>query len=395
MLSCRAPTANSKPGGSIHGATSGRRRDEKRPIRVTRPPLHAVVVPGSGIVIPAHILTPPGVAAILGPTPAGCQEVRTVTYPGSKSMSHSDLNIALVGMGVWGIKIAERLLSGGVTLDVIDLDPTARESAQRLGARSVSDQLEMAADIHGIVIATPSTSHFHLIRTLAGAGIPIFVEKPLTTNVRQARGLTRLESTPVFVMHTWLYHPGIELMSAIAANRDLGELLYLRTIRTGWTSPRKDTDTVWNLLPHDLTIARAILGYYPEPTHATAELHDGVARGMVCVFGHRPFVATEISNRYMDRRREVRLHFERGIVVLPDEKTTHIDIYRGDHRSEMDEIIHERRKFSLKPDPLECELAAFLRYLKGGPEPQSSLADGVEVVERIEKVRCLARLPDA
>lgn len=308
-------------------------------------------------------------------------------------MYFSDLNITLFGMGIWGVKIAQRLISLGVELDVVDSDPTREIAALEIGARTFSSEMQVAPQAHGVIVATPSTTHFALLKELIPRRLPIFVEKPLTVDVGQAQELRRFTSAPIFVMHTWLYHPGINAIADVREHGELGELLYLRTSRTSWTSPRKDTDTVWNLLPHDLTIARAILGHYPAPTFAIAEVHDRIARGMTCILGNRPFVVTEISNRYRERGREVRAHFKDGIAVLKDEKTPYLQTYRGDHRSELSEISFEKIPLSLEPDPLHLQLLDFLRFLKGGSTPLSTLADGIAVVELISEIRNLAELP--
>ena len=308
-------------------------------------------------------------------------------------MYFPDLNITLFGLGIWGTKIAARLKSFGVNLDVIDSDPGAEKSATKLNVRSLNKALQIRSDTHGIIVAIPSTAHFSILKKLIPYELPIFVEKPLTTELDEAQKLREYESFPVFVMHTWLYHPGISLIGKIKECGELGQLLYLRTNRTNWTSPRKDTDTIWNLLPHDLTIIRAILGSYPAPTFAVAEVHEQIPRGMICILGDRPHVMIEISNRYWKKYRDVRAHFELGTVVLNDEKTPFIQIYHGDHRSEIRDTRIEERKFSLKPDPLAIELLSFLKFLKGAPPPLSDLREGIEIVELIGKIRTIANLP--
>lgn len=309
-------------------------------------------------------------------------------------MSDSKLTITLFGVGVWGARIARILISQGVVLDIIDTDPAKQSLAMKLGARTFNLRSDVARDSDGIIIATPSTTHFALIRQLADRGIPIFVEKPLTADLQEARKLMEFRDRPIFVMHTWLYHPGVGLLARIEQTGELGELFYLRTQRVNWTSPRKDTDSIWTLLPHDLTITQAILGYYPEPQFAIAEVHEGVPRGLVCILGVNPHVMIEISNRFWQKGRELRAHFSKGTVSLKDEKTQYLEIAHGDHCVESEQTQISRRPFSLDPDPLTSELVSFLRFLEGGPAPESSLPDGIEVIERIAEIRRLAGLQE-
>lgn len=307
-------------------------------------------------------------------------------------MPDSKLTVTLFGIGVWGVLIARKLVAQGVTLDVIDADPGKERSAMALGVRTFNSQLRIAPDSNGIIIATPSTTHFTLINELVGHQIPIFVEKPLTTDLQQAKQLKAFDDKPIFVMHTWLYHPGIALMADIRQSGELGELRYLRTQRVNWTSPRKDIDSIWTLLPHDLTITHAILGYYPEPQYAFAETYEGVPRGAICILGVNPSVMIEISNRFWQRGREVRAHFSEGTVSLKDERTPYLEIAHGNHRSTTDETRIRKKSFSLDPDPLTSELLAFLHFLTGGAEPESSLSDGIEIVEKLTEIRRIAGL---
>jgi predicted dehydrogenase len=302
------------------------------------------------------------------------------------------LNITLIGIGVWGSRIAQKLLSLGATLDVVDTDSDKKGLAMKSGARSFTTRTHVAPDSQGIIIATPSTTHFTLIRELIELALPLFVEKPLTTDLAQARELDANNPSLIFVMHTWLYHPGINLIANIKQSGKLGELLYLRTQRVNWTSPRKDTDTIWTLLPHDLTITHTILGEYPEPMYAVAETHEKIPRGLICIMGERPHVMIEISNRFWQRGREVRAHFTGGSVSLKDERTPYLETTYGNHRTDADAARTIKDAFSLDPDPMSVQLLAFLRFLDGGPPPKSSLRDGIKVVEQITKIRKLANL---
>lgn len=191
-------------------------------------------------------------------------------------------------------------------------------------------------------------------------------------------------------MHIWLYHPGIQLLGEIGRNGTLGKVLGIRSTRANWTSPRKDTDSAWNLLPHDITIAKEIFGFIPKPKAATAEFHDGVIRGLLALLGNDPYAVFEVSNRYERKIREVRLHCEGGIALLSDEKTDHVSIIYGDANSVQDSLKTEKKEFDNTP-PLRLELKEFLDYLDGGPAPRSSFYDGVEVVKTIHELVELSR----
>jgi predicted dehydrogenase len=297
------------------------------------------------------------------------------------------LHIALIGYGVWGRNILQALLRLQATVTVYDPVETARAGALAAGARASLTGLPGSRDgLDGIVIATPSTTHFTLIDKLAALALPIFVEKPLVASLDEALRLLALAPTDVFVMHVWRYHPGVQMLADIARTEELGPVTALLTNRTNWTSPRRDTDSLWNLAPHDLSIARTILGYIPPPRSVAIERHANQIRGMVAICGHTPFFRFEVSNRYADKRREIRLHALSGVAVLADERSDHISIYHGNDRSDPAHLRREDRPFG-GPAPLQAELAEFLHYLTGGPPPRCSLDDGIAVVRVLDELQ--------
>jgi predicted dehydrogenase len=300
------------------------------------------------------------------------------------------IKIALIGCGIWGQNILRELLNLDAEVHVYESDLSFREKLLSLGAKRVQTGLPTKNDeFDGLIIATPSSTHREILETVAHLDIPIFLEKPLTTNLEDARALTSIPTDDIYLMHIWLYHPGIIMLKEIAQSGELGRLLGVRSTRANWTSPRTDADSVWNLSPHDITIAKTILGDIPHPKAAIAEKHGGTIRGMTALLGDDPYVIFEVSNRYERKIREVRLHCENGVAILEDEKVDYIRIVYGDDESEPNDVKVEKRVFDKTP-PLHLEVKEFLDYLKGGEPPRSHFSDGFEVIKIIDQLIELA-----
>ena len=299
------------------------------------------------------------------------------------------LTIGLIGCGIWGKNILRDLQSLSVDVIVYEKPGFDCNTALELGAKSCYISLHHIESVDGIIIATPAITHKEILEQILIYHIPTFVEKPLTANFEDALFLYTLAHDEVYLMHNWRYHRGIELLGEIARSQELGKVMGIRTSRCNWTSPRTDIDSVWNLIPHDLTIAREILGEIPVPKFAAAEVHKGIARGMLAHLGENPYCIIEISNRYWDKRREVRLHCEKGIAILKDEKVSYIEIIKGDHQSLPDVVDIEQRPFENYP-PLLKELEVFVEHLRGGTPPKSDFAEGFGTIQTIDILRKLA-----
>ena len=297
--------------------------------------------------------------------------------------------VGLVGCGLWGKLVLRDLLTLDVEVVVADVNAEARATAVSAGARAVTNDASLPS-VDAIIVATPAATHNEVVTTLLGRGVPVLVEKPFTTNATDATRLAERGDGQLFVGHTWRYHPGVQLLGDIARSGEIGPVIGLRTTRTNWTSPRTDVDSIWNLAPHDLTLAIEILGHIPEPRAAVAELHAGRAVGRTALLGDTPWLVFDVSNRYRDKRREVRVHGREGVAVMTDPDSGRVEITHGDFTT-TSSAVNEVRTFSSE-SALTRQLSAFLAFVEGGPPPKSTAAEGVNVVTCIARLRELAGL---
>ncbi len=301
------------------------------------------------------------------------------------------LKIGLFGVGIWGQKVLRDLVSLGAEIWVFETNENHRKIAEEIGAVRFSTKWPESDFPDAWIVATPAITHFGILKRLFETRLPIFVEKPLTCNYQEALELARLATAPTFVMHNWRYHAGIRMLSELNRSKELGDLVFFKSNRCNWTSPRSDVDSVWTLIPHDITIALSILGEIPTPIAAQVEEYEGVARGMTAFLGRNPACVLEVSNRYGDKRREVRLHFTKGVAVLKNEMVDYIEIYHGGDKTTPAEMKIEQRKFEVIP-PLYEELRVFLEFLRGGLVPVTDLKEGIEVIRVIDELKKLAKI---
>ncbi len=296
--------------------------------------------------------------------------------------------MALIGCGLWGRNILRDLLSLGCEVVVADPDLHSQRLAASLGKVELVAHLADLPAVDGIIVATPATTHAAVIAQISGRGVPIFCEKPLTTDLASAEELAERYSAHLFVMHVWRYHRGVQKLAKIAQSRELGAPLSLRTERMNWTSPRQDTDSIWTMVPHDLSIALAVLGELPSPRSAAVERMDGKPVSIVALLGDSPWFLLNSSNRYREKHREIRLHCEAGVAVLPDPDAAHLEILRTAPMPDREPLI-ELRQLIGEP-ALLAEIRSFVDYLRGGPPPPTDAREGLAVVKAVAELRKLA-----
>ena len=296
------------------------------------------------------------------------------------------MEIGLIGYGAWGHKILCQLRELDCRVVVFDPSERARRAAIEEGAINARSQVAGKAD--GWIIASPASTHASILAQLADGGSPIFVEKPFTTDLASAR---RYADNPwIFVMHIWRYHPAIRLLASLAREGRIGQIKLVRSTRTNWTSPRTDVDPVWTLAPHDLSLAIEMLGAIPEPKAAWSERHQGRPVGLIGICGADPALVFEVSSRFADKRRELRVHGTDGVLSWRDEQPW-VELHEGNRSSA--QCVTTKIPFS-GDSALRAELRTFVDYLGGGPPPPTAAREGAAVVEALLELRRLAGIAD-
>ena len=306
-------------------------------------------------------------------------------------MVQTHIPIGLVGCGRWGRHILRDLLTLGCDVTVVARSEASRQRARESGAVAIVDTPADLPAVAGIVVATPTITHADMVESLLSRGVPIFCEKPLTLDPARAWELAKQAADRLFVMDKWRYHPGVELLAQIARTQELGSVVGLRTTRGQMGSPHPDVDPVWILAPHDLGIALEIFGSLPTPRAAVADWDGQNAASLIGVLGIDPWVVLEVSGRYAEYRREVRLICREGTAILSDGYAADLRGIRGPFGPSNEGASEERRPISTEM-PLLRELRAFVHHLTGGPPPRSSAAEAAGMVEAIAALRALAHV---
>jgi predicted dehydrogenase len=199
----------------------------------------------------------------------------------------TSIRVGLIGYGYWGSKHA-RVLAGlpGVELTVIEKRPDRlREAIISFPAIRVASRLNDVQDaLDAVVIATPPRSHGPLALQALRAGLHTMVEKPLTTSVAAAEALVATADASgltLMVGHTFEYNAAVWKLKQIISSGELGRILYIDTARLSLGRVQDDCNVIWDLGPHDISIASYLLDEFPETVSVWAQRNVGAVHADV------------------------------------------------------------------------------------------------------------------
>jgi predicted dehydrogenase len=253
-------------------------------------------------------------------------------------MSHSPpLQIAIVGLGRWGSNLLRTFLALPEARVVALVEPNRQrleEVGDRLAPGSAiarySDWAEAIAQpgLEAVVVATPASTHYPIVRAALAAGLHVLCEKPLTLESASSAELCALaeaQGRQLMVDHTYLFHPAVQTGQRLV--EQLGTLRYGYAARTNLGPVRPDADVFWDLAIHDVAILNAWIGAPPVSVAAWGQGWLQPALSDVgwlrLVYPQRaaaqPLEAVvQVSWANPDRQRRLGLVGDRGTLVLDE-----------------------------------------------------------------------------
>ncbi len=193
----------------------------------------------------------------------------------------TELRFGIIGWGYWGPKLARNLDSIPHAKVTMVADPDAHRLtmlATHQPSLQTTTQVEdiFRSNLEGIVIASPVRTHYQLAKEALLHGKHVLVEKPLTTSVSEAEELIALaekQQRILMVGHTFEYSPAVNELRTLVQSGDLGKVYCVETERVNLGLFRSDTNVIWDLAPHDVSILLYVFGQRPEQISVQAHAH--------------------------------------------------------------------------------------------------------------------------
>ncbi|TDS66128.1 Gfo/Idh/MocA family protein [Myroides indicus] len=171
------------------------------------------------------------------------------------------LKVGVLGAGHLG-KIHLRLLNQSTKYNLVGFYDPSEENANKVAAefgyKKFESIEELIAAVDVIDIVTPTLSHFKCAKQAIEAGKHVFLEKPITTTVKEAEDiivLTQKYGVKGQVGHVERFNPAF-----IAVKDKIGTPMFIETHRLAEFNPRgTDVPVVLDLMIHDLDVILSVV----------------------------------------------------------------------------------------------------------------------------------------
>jgi predicted dehydrogenase len=311
--------------------------------------------------------------------------------------------VGVVGVGYWGSKQLRVMRSTPGVSRVVAIDarlPLLSGMSHLLATGEGFTSLQAALPhIDAVVIATPPATHVPLGLEAIRAGKHVLIEKPLATTAAGARELidaADLAGVTLMVGHTFEHNGAVWMLRELVQTQELGDLYYLDSARLNLGLYQTDVNVIFDLAPHDISIANHVLGSTPTSVQAWGSHHvDPVFEDVAFLkLSYDEIgVQAQIHVSWLDPRK-VRL-----VTAVGSKKMAVYDDTNPEERLR----VHDKAALPAAPgsrveyhhgpvtspvvqfeEPLAVQARHFVECLTTGARPSTDGANGLAVVEVIE-----------
>jgi len=317
------------------------------------------------------------------------------------------LKIGLIGVGHLGkihlkcIRLAEASYK---LVGIYDTDQAlSARVAEEFGVEAFSSAADLIAAVDVIDVVTPTPSHFKVVKQALEGGCHVFVEKPLTETLEEARQLIELSKEQdrlVQVGHVERFNPALLALQEVDV-----QPYFIEAHRLAMFNPRgTDVSVVLDLMIHDLDIVLklakaevsevrasgvAVISSTPDIVNARIEFANGAVANLT---------ASRISLKSM---RKVRL-FQRDAYIsldLLEKESQVVRLYDAGAPDVPDQgqqfpletplgprIIHVDQPATGPVNAIQLELESLARSIESGQPAAVSIEDGYRALALAHRI---------
>lgn len=194
------------------------------------------------------------------------------------------MRVGILGYGYWGPNLVRNFMQHDdfEVFGVADLREDRLQVLQKnypgITITKNANDLVENKNVDAIVIATPVSTHYKFAKQAIENGKHVLCEKPLATKqeeVEELFALAAANEVKLLVDYTFLYTGSVQKIKETLQNNDFGKIHYIDSTRINLGVFQYDTNVLWDLATHDLSIIYHLIDERPYQVQAVGAAHMG------------------------------------------------------------------------------------------------------------------------
>jgi len=302
------------------------------------------------------------------------------------------LKVGVVGVGHMGefhAKAYSEIPNVELVAVVDIIGERAKKIASRYFAKPYLDYRDIYKKVDAVSIATPTSLHYKVASDFLNKGKNVLLEKPMTTNIKEAEGLFEIaekNNALLQIGHVERFNAAVCELKNIVQNP-----IFIETKRLGPKNPRiNDTGVILDLLIHDIDIVLSLVKSDIEKTSIITRSvysdYEDIANLQI-TFKNGCIASLTASRVTEEKIRTLAVTQEDAYIFLDyAEQDLHIHRRASSEYFTSPEVLRYKQEsfieriFVHKDNPLKLELSHFIDCITNGTKP---------VVEPSEDIRSL------
>jgi len=196
--------------------------------------------------------------------------------------SSKPIKVAIIGYGYWGPNVFRNFneLNKVLITYCCDLDTEklkiVKQKYPTVETTTDYEEILNSENVDAVVIATPVSTHYSLAKKALKSGKHVWIEKPMTEKSKEAKELISLAKRKkriLFVDHVFIYTQPVIAIKKFIDTGKLGDIYFFDSVRINLGLFQPDTNVIWDLAPHDISIMCYLLGKLPQSVSVFANSH--------------------------------------------------------------------------------------------------------------------------
>ncbi len=299
------------------------------------------------------------------------------------------IKIGVIGAGKWGQNHVKTFSELDCELvGIADSVQRTAELAKKYGIIYEKNYRDLIQKVDAVSVATPTDTHFEIVKDCLMSGKHVLVEKPITLDSTTAKELVEISLEKELVLavgHLFRFNPAVLKLKDEMINIGNIDYITMRYIHST-NPPRTDSGTVFNFAIHLFDVLDLILGVPPKKIFCKAISHISPEREDCALISvdYGDFIASiEVSWLHPLKKRDIWIIGSKEKIysdLLEQTMTRYfIEISQKEIRNSGSSEVDIK-----KSEPLKEELKHFIDCIEKNKSPENNGKTGYEMVRLCE-----------